>query len=76
LSGDTILQYITTARFPGNWRGTLYGFVLNWKEQVMNYEKLELVPFPPKQMLPMLQNAVGDVMEFAYIKQIGDQDIA
>jgi hypothetical protein len=38
----------------------------------MRYEKLELEPFPPKQKLRMLQNAVGDVMEFAYIKQIGD----
>jgi hypothetical protein len=76
LSGDTLLQYITTARFPGSWRGTLYGFVLHWKEQIMRYEKLELEPFPPKQKLCMFQNAVGDVMEFAYIKQIGDQDIA
>ena len=32
LSGDTLLQYVTTARFPGNWRGTAYGFVLHWKE--------------------------------------------
>jgi hypothetical protein len=28
LLGDTLLQYITTARFPGNWRGTSYAFVL------------------------------------------------
>jgi hypothetical protein len=35
LSGDTMLQYITTARFPGNWRGTAYEFVLHWKEQVI-----------------------------------------
>jgi Reverse transcriptase (RNA-dependent DNA polymerase) len=76
LSGDTLLQYITTTRFPGNWRGTSYGFVLHWKEQVMRYEKLELDPFPQKQKLRMLQNAVGDVTELAYVKQIGDQDIA
>jgi hypothetical protein len=76
LSGDTLLQYIATARFPGLWRGTSYGFVLHWKEQVMNHEKLELEPFPPKQKLCMLQNAIGHVMEFEYIKQIGDQDIA
>jgi hypothetical protein len=31
LSGDTLLQYITTARFPGNCRGTAYAFVLHWK---------------------------------------------
>jgi hypothetical protein len=65
LSGDTLLQYITTARFPGSWRGTSYGFVLHWKEQIMRYEKLDLEPFPPKQKLRMLQNAVGDVMECA-----------
>lgn len=34
LSGDTLLQYITTTRYPGNWRGTSYAFVLHWKEQV------------------------------------------
>ena len=76
LSGDTLLQYITTTRFPGNWRGSSYGFVLHWKEQVMKYEKLELEDFPPKQKLRMLQNAVGDVTELAYVKQLGDQDIA
>jgi hypothetical protein len=31
LSGDTLLQYITTARFPGSWRGKSFGFVLHWK---------------------------------------------
>jgi hypothetical protein len=76
LSGDTLLQYITTTRFPGSWRGTAYAFVLHWKEQVMKYEKLELEAFPPKQKLRMLQNAVGDATELAYVKQIGDQDIA
>jgi hypothetical protein len=76
LSGDSLLQYITTARFPGSWRGTSYAFVLHWKEQVAQYEKLELESFPPKQKLRMLQNSVGDVTELAYVKQIGDQDIA
>ena len=76
LSGDTLLQYITTARYPGNWRGTAYGFVLHWKEQIMKYEKLELEPFGDKQKLRMLQNAVGDVSELSYVKQLGDQDIA
>jgi Reverse transcriptase (RNA-dependent DNA polymerase) len=76
LSGDTLLQYITTARYPGNWRGTTYGFVLHWKEQIMKYEKLELEPFGDKQKLRMLQNAVGDVSELSYVKQLGDQDIA
>jgi hypothetical protein len=36
-SGDTLLQYITTTRYPGIWRGTSYEFVLHWKEQVMKY---------------------------------------
>jgi len=76
LSGDTLLQYITTARFPGAWRGTAHSFVLHWKEQVAKYERLEVEDFPPKQKLRMLQNAVGDVTELAYVKQIGDQDIA
>jgi hypothetical protein len=76
LYGDILLQYITTARYPGNWRSSSYGFILHWKEQVVKYEKLELEAFPPKQKLCMLQNAVGDVAEISYIKQIGDQDIA
>jgi hypothetical protein len=42
LSGDTLLKYITSARYPGNWKGTSYAFVLHWKEQVVHYEKLEL----------------------------------
>jgi hypothetical protein len=42
LSGDSLLQYITTAQLPGNWRGTA-SFVLHWK-----YEKIELEDFPPK----------------------------
>jgi hypothetical protein len=76
LSGDALLQYITTTRYPGNWRGTSYEFVLHWKEKVMKYESLELEDFPHKQKLCMLQNAVDDVTELAYVKQIGDQDIA
>jgi hypothetical protein len=43
---------------------------------VMKYERLELEDFPPKQKLRMLQNAVGDVTELAYVKHIGDQNIA
>jgi hypothetical protein len=48
LSGDTLLQYITAARYPGDWRDTSFAFLLHWKEQVMKYEKLELEDFPPK----------------------------
>jgi hypothetical protein len=76
LSGDTLLQYITTTRFPGNWSGTAYGFVLHWKEQVMKYKNVELEDFPPKQKLRMLQKVVGDVTELAYVKQISDQNVA
>jgi hypothetical protein len=42
----------------------------------MKYKNLELEEFPLKQKLHMLQNAVGDVSESAYVKQIGDQYIA
>jgi hypothetical protein len=76
LSGDTLLQYITTTQYPGTWRGTSHAFVLHWKEQIMKYKKLELEAFPPNQKLCLLQNAVGDVAELLYIKQIGDQDVA
>lgn len=67
LSGDTLLQYITTTRYPGTWRGTSFNFVLHWKEQVMKYAKLELEEFPPKQKLCMLQNAVSEVSELSYV---------
>jgi hypothetical protein len=76
LLGDKLLQYITTTQYPGTWRGTSHAFVLHWKEQVMKYKKLELEAFPSKQKLRLLQNAVGDVTELSYIKQIGDQDVA
>jgi hypothetical protein len=75
-SSDTLLQYITTARFPGSCRGTAYAFVLHWKEQIMKYKKLKLEEFPLKQKLCLLQNAIGNVTELSYFKQIGDQDIA
>ena len=35
ISADKLLQYITSTRFPGNWRGTSHAFVLHWKEQVV-----------------------------------------
>jgi hypothetical protein len=76
ISGDTLLQYITTACFPENWRGTSHLFVLHWKEQMIQYEKLQLEDLPPKQKLRMLQNAVAYITVLAYVKQIGDQDVA
>jgi hypothetical protein len=42
----------------------------------MKYKKLKLQEFPPKQKLCMLQNAVGEISELAYVKQIGDQESA
>jgi hypothetical protein len=42
----------------------------------MKYKTIKLEEFPPKQNLYMLQNAVGEVSELAYVKQICDQDIA
>ena len=76
LSGDTLLKYITSARYPGNWRGTSYAFVLHWKEQVTHYEKLEVESVPPKQKLRMLQNTIGDVADLASVKQQSDQVVA
>jgi hypothetical protein len=32
ISSDSYLQYITTARFPGEWRGSLVTSVLHRKE--------------------------------------------
>jgi hypothetical protein len=76
ISGDTLLKYITSARYPGNWKGTSYAFVLHWREQVKHYEKLELEDIPPKQKLRMLQNTVCDVADLANVKQLSDQIVA
>jgi hypothetical protein len=32
ISGDSLLQYIITSHFPGNWRVTSYTFILHCKE--------------------------------------------
>jgi hypothetical protein len=68
LSGDQLLQHITSDCYPGSWQGTSYAFVLHWKYQVMKYEKLELEAIPPKQKLRMLKNAVSEVPELQHIK--------
>jgi hypothetical protein len=71
LSGDTLLQNITTAQYLGTWRVDLFNFVLNWKEQVMKYKKLELEEFPPKQKLHMIQNAFGEVVSWLVSNRLG-----
>jgi hypothetical protein len=76
LLGYTLSQYNTAAKYPGTWRGSLFKFVLHWKEKVMEYKTLKLEEFPSKQKLRMLQNAFAEVSELAYVKPIGDQDIA
>jgi hypothetical protein len=74
ISGDSLLKYITSARYPGNWRGTSYAIVLHWKEQVTQYEKLELEDIAPKQKLRMLQNTVTDIAYLDDVKQLSDQN--
>jgi hypothetical protein len=54
LSGDTLLQYITTTLYPGTWRVASHAFVLHWKEQNMKYEKLVLEAIPPKEKAPFV----------------------
>jgi hypothetical protein len=71
-----LLKYITSARFPGNWCGRVYSFVLHWKEQVSYYEKLELEYIPSKQKLSMLKNTLADVTDLQRVKRIEDQNIA
>jgi hypothetical protein len=76
ISGDALLKYITSARFPGNWRVTSYAFVLHWKEQVSQNERLELKDIPPKQKLRMLKNTVADITELQSVKKIEDYCVA
>jgi hypothetical protein len=65
LAGDTLMKYIINAKYPREWRGTSFGFVLHWQEQLAKYEELDLEITPPKQKLRMLQNAEGDVEALA-----------
>jgi hypothetical protein len=65
LAGDMLIKYIINAKYPGEWRGTTFGFVLHWQERLTKYKELDLEISPPKQKLRMLQNAVGDVKALA-----------
>jgi hypothetical protein len=76
LAGDTLMKYIINAKYQGEWRGPSFGFVLNWKEQLAEYEELDLEITPPKQKLRMLQNAAGDVEALAPVKLTNDHDVA
>jgi hypothetical protein len=76
ISFDSLLKYIMSARFTGNWRDTVYSFVLHWKEQVSYYEKLELKDITTEQKLRMLKNTVADVADLQSVKHIEDQNIA
>jgi hypothetical protein len=70
------MKYIIKARYPPEWRGTSFGFVLHWQEQLSKYEELDLEVTPPKQKLQMLQNAVGDVEAVEQVKLMNIHDIA
>jgi hypothetical protein len=76
LAGDTLMKYMINAKYPGEWRGTSFRFVLHWQEQLAKYEELDLEITPPKQKLRMLQNAVGDVEALAQVKLMNDHDVA
>jgi hypothetical protein len=45
-SFDTLLKRINRAQYTGNWHGTSYAFVLHWREQISQNEKLEREHFP------------------------------
>jgi hypothetical protein len=42
----------------------------------LHWQETGTESFLPKEKLQMLQNSVNNVHELAYVKQIGDQDIA
>jgi hypothetical protein len=76
LSDDTLLKYISSTKLPGSWRGVSYMFMLHWKDQVVKYKKLKLDKFGYKHKLKMLQDAIGDMGQLLYVKQLEDEDIA
>jgi hypothetical protein len=62
---------ITSAKIgDGSWHGTAENFILNWQEQVCQYERL--VPlsghFSDEQKLSMLQTAVHPYQEFRQVE--------
>ena len=71
LTSTKILSYITSAKLgDGSWNGTTENFILNWQEQVRQYERL--VPlsghFSNEQKLSMLQTAVHPIQELRQVK--------
>jgi hypothetical protein len=76
LSVNALLKYITSAVYSGNRRGTSYALILHWKEEVMQYERLNLEAFPPEQKLRMHQNTVDDDAVLASVKQLSDLVVA
>jgi hypothetical protein len=76
VSGDDLLRCITTARYPDNWRGTAFYFVLHWQEQVWLYERLELEAFLRRQKIFMIQNDVCEATVSAHVKQLADLGIS
>jgi hypothetical protein len=70
------MKYIINAKYPAEWRGTSFRFVLHWQDQLATYKELDLEITPSKQKLCMLQNAVGDVEALARVKLMNDHDVA
>jgi hypothetical protein len=67
-AGDTLLKYITSVQYPVSCCGICHAFVLNWKEQVMNYKKLAMEIVSPKQKRHMLQINVSVVSDLFNVK--------
>jgi len=70
------LSYITSVHLgDGTWKSNTHKFILNWEEQVRQYEKLvELTDhFSEAIKMQMLQNCVHPIPELRQVKTQADQ---
>ena len=75
MNSADILSYITSARLgSGEWKGFTENFIINWQNQVQQYE--HLVPlsdhFSNGQKRIMLENAVTNIDELRHVKNAAD----
>ena len=65
------MQHLTTGRYDAAWTGTAKQFVLNWTQQVRNYQELAVQPgsrISDEMLLTLLQNAVQGSPDLRQVK--------
>ena len=70
LQRSQLMTHLTTARFDTNFPGTAVQFVLNWQQQVRNYQEMSVngTRISEELLLTLLQNAVHGVPDLRAVK--------